>query len=245
MLTGKKILVTGASSGIGRACSIYFSELGAKIVLVGRNLERLEKSLSVMSGSGHFYVQTDLEKGEDIPVLFEKSTADGIKLDGMVHCAGIPYILPLKSMTKERLEHVMNINFYSYVELCRQFVKKQFSNDLSSIVGISSGAAKHPGPYELGYVASKAAMEAATKVIAQEYGKRKIRANCVEPALVKTELVESVISDLQNNSLIQEQVNKSIFGWIKPEEIAKSIKWLIEDEYITGQIISVDGGWNI
>lgn len=242
MLTGKKILVTGASSGIGRACSICFSKIGAQIVLVGRNLDRLQETKSQMAGDKHLVVQADLENSAEIAAVFEKCMADNVKLDGLVHCAGIPYVFPLKVLTKERLEYVMNVNFYSYVELCRYFVKKQFSNDNSSIVGISSGAAAHPGPYELGYVASKAAMEASTKVIAQEYGKRRIRANCIEPALVKTELVKSVVSELHNDSLIQEQVDKSVFGWIKPEEIANVCAFLLSDKSfpMTGKIVEVD-----
>ncbi len=244
-LAGKRIVVTGASSGIGRATVVLCANLGARMVLIGRDNERLQNIIAGLSGEGHISLFQDFSQEKDYGDLFDQMLVNGEKLDGMVHCAGIPYIMPLKSLTRERLHSIMNVNFYSFVELSRQFTKRKYSNDCASIVGISAALVNHPRAYELGYIASKAAIEAATKVIALECGSRGIRANSVSPGSVKTEMIERVIKEQHNEAQMQVAVDRAIFGWLQPEEIAKVCAFLLSNDSsaITAKVIEVDGGY--
>lgn len=244
-LAGKKIVITGASSGIGRATAIYCAGLGAKVVLLDRNQEGMEKTCCAMSGEGHSTFLQDLSKDEGFEDLFDSMISDGQKLDGMVHCAGIPGVMPLKSLTQERLHTVMGINFYSFVELSRYFTKKKYSNDAGSIVGISSSVVLHPRMYELAYVASKAAMEAAAQVMALECGKRRIRVNCVSPGSVRTEMIERALAEQSDREALDAAANQAIFGWQQPEDIAKVCAFLLSDmsASITARVIRADGGF--
>lgn len=243
-LKNRKIFITGASSGIGKATAIYCANLGAQVVLHGRNIERLEKTKKQLSGNNHIICVQDFNTNTDWENIFNDIICDGIKLDGLVHCAGVPCIMPIKSLTKERLSNVMNINFYSFVELARFFVKRKYSNDYSSIVGISSSAVLHPRMYELGYLASKAAMEISIPVMAQEFFKRNIRVNCVSPGSVMTEMISSTLNEHNNKDVLDYVTSQSIMGWQEPEEIAKVCSFLLSNESkaITAKIIRADGG---
>ena len=244
-LEGKKILITGASSGIGRASEIYCSELGARVVLLGRNREQLDSTISKMHSSNHIVLVHDLYKDEAFDELFLQMITDGVKLDGFVHCAGIPCIMNVKSLTRNRLKNVMNLNFHAFIDLARCFVKRKYSNDNASIIGISSSATVHPRMYEMGYIASKAAMEASVKVMAQEFWKRKIRVNCVSPGAVMTEMVVETIREHNNKELMDSIASKTVMGWQQPEDISKVCAFILSDAScsITGQILRADGGY--
>lgn len=136
-LTGKTILVTGASSGIGRATAVVCSELGARLVITGRNRERLRETFGMLSGKGHMQILQDLSCEEGLDVFFSHVTGQAGKLHGLIHCAGIAGVIPLKVLSRKALEHVMATNFYSFVELVRQFGKKKYSHDGASVVGVS------------------------------------------------------------------------------------------------------------
>lgn len=247
LLDGKKIMVTGASSGIGRATAIYCAELGAQVVLLGRSKKRLEVTLSNMPGEKHITLSCDFSETIDGDALFDKIVADGIKLNGLVHCAGIPCVMPLRSLSYKRLNHVMNVNFYSFIELVRTFVKKKYSNDKASIVGISAALVSHPRIYEMGYIASKAALEAVVPVMAIECQKRNIRVNCIEFGNVYTEMMDHIIKENDNKEIVEQFASKSILGWQKPEDAAKICTFLLDDASacITASIIQADGGYRL
>lgn len=247
-LANKKILVTGASSGIGRATAICCAQLGAQLVLLARDQTRLEETRSCLNGTGHQIAQidfTEIIRGGVLQTLLDRVTADGGKLDGMVHCAGIPCVVPLKALTGERLHRTMSVNFYSFVELARQFIKKKYSNDGSSIVALSAALTACPREYELAYIASKAALEAAVPVIAMECGKRRIRVNCLAPGNVRTEMTERVIAENNNREFLDQAAERAILGWQQPEEIAKFCAFLLSDasSAITARTIRADGGF--
>ncbi len=244
-LEGKKILITGASSGIGRATAIYCSELGAQLVIQGRNEDKLKETFSNLKGYNHIVLVKDFDNSSGFNELFENMILDGIKLDGFIYCTGIPYVMPVKSLTKDRLHSVMNINFYTFVELARIFTKSKYSNDNSSIIGISSSAVIHPRKYELGYLASKAAMEISIPVMAKEFWKRKIRVNCVSPGSVMTEMITNTLDVHGNNEALDEIALQTIMGWQQPDDIAKVCAFLLSDasKTITSQILRADGGY--
>lgn len=243
-LKNKKIVITGASSGIGRATAIYCAYLGAQIVLLGRNKHELNKTRSKMEGINHIVIEQDFNEVVEFDKLFDKMIEDRVKLDGFVHCAGVACVMPIKSLTRERLFKVMNINYYTFLDLARSFVKRKYSNECASILGISSSAVLHPRKFELGYIVSKAAMESSIPIMAQEFWNRKIRVNCISPGSVSTEMIESMLNQYGNKELLDDITSQSIIGWQNPEDISKACAFMLSDasKTITAQVIRVDGG---
>lgn len=239
----RKILVTGASSGIGQATAIYLSKLGAQIVLNGRNEERLNSTLLQLAGDGHQKVIADLAIEENLSNLFEKIVLDGKKLNGLVHCAGIPFVVPLQSLTKKRLSEVMENNFFSFIELVRQYSKKKYSCG-GSIVCISSLSSIQPRAYETGYIASKAAMNAAVTSLAFELAKKQIRINGVLVGVIVTEMIKETMQEYDNKEYFQNIIDKSLLGIGEPDDIASVCAFLLSDmsRFITGRNIYADGG---
>jgi NAD(P)-dependent dehydrogenase (short-subunit alcohol dehydrogenase family) len=238
--SNKKIMVTGASSGIGRATAIYLSKLGAQLVLIGRNEERLKATLEKLSGEKHILITADLAELEDMKDIFMQAVSDQIKLDGLVHSAGIPYIMPLKNITRKRLLEGFNINYFAFIELCRQYEKSKFSND-GSIVGISSVASEKGSKCQTVYSATKSALDVSVQTLSIELAKKNIRINTVAPGMIDTEIIGST-SDLGGDLEI---LGKSqLLGVGEPDDVAACIAFLLSDmsKFITGRRIFVDGG---
>ncbi|PWW08321.1 NAD(P)-dependent dehydrogenase (short-subunit alcohol dehydrogenase family) [Paenibacillus cellulosilyticus] len=240
----KKILVTGASSGIGRATAIYLSKLGAQIIVSGRNEERLNETMLQLTGDNHQIIVIDLAKEEDLSRFFEQMVQDGTKLNGMVHCAGIPYVMPLQSLSRKRISEVMETNFYPFIELVRQYAKKKFSNG-GSIVSISSILSVQPRAYETGYIASKAAMNAAVTSLAFELAKKEIRVNGVLAGNVMTEMVQETLKEYSNEENLNKVIEQSLLGLGEPNDIASVCAFLLSDmaKFITGRNMYADGGF--
>lgn len=243
-LTGKRILITGASSGIGRATAIYCAKLGARLVITGRDERRLEDTKHALEGQGHQMLLQELACREGLDMFFQSIAEETGALDGMVHCAGIPGVIPLKALSRQKLEQVMEVNFYSFVELVRQFGKKKYSRDGASIIGISTASVKRPKAYEIAYIASKAALEAAVPVMAMELKKRRIRVNSLCPGYVRTEMVEKVVAELGTKERMEDSAQTAILGWQTPEDIAKVCAFLLGDgaAAITACNLQADGG---
>lgn len=236
----KKILVTGASSGIGKQTAIVLSKLGARLVLVARDITRLDATLSRMNGDGHKVISLDIANEEDLTSLFKEAIEDGKKLNGLVHCAGMSQVLPVSMLTKERLVKEMAINYFSYIELIRQFSKKKFSEG-GSIVGISSIAADRPAKCQTNYAASKDAMNVATQALAIELAEKRIRINTVLPGMVMTEMATGISNLGVSLEMIEEQ---QLLGACTTDDIVNTIVFLLSDLSckITGRKIFVDAG---
>ena len=242
-LEGKKILVTGAASGIGKETSIYLAEYGASIVGLDINIVGLKELESELTEKNLLFhgVEADLQD-DNLENVFDAVLFDGKKLTGLVHCAGISSVVPLKSLSRKRLHAVMEINFYSFIELSRLYSKKKYSEG-GSIIGISSLAAQMPRAYELPYIASKAAMNAAIPCLAIELSKLGIRVNGIMPGVVDTSMISVQQSDEQKQ-FVENMIKKTLLGAADPRDIASVIYFLLSDQsrMITGRVIPVDGG---
>ena len=238
-LTNKKIVVTGASSGIGRAVCILLSQLGAKVMLTGRKEEELSNTLEQMAGEGHCCFPYDLSDLDNIGSLIgDIVDSDGKKLDGLVHCAGISVRAPIRNLDYAKMDAVMKINFYAFVELVKQYAHKNSNG--GSIVGISSYAAINGAKGQTMYAASKAALDAAVISMSKELYKKQIRINSVRPGFVNTAMYENSKKQLGNDKLGEDQ----LLGVGEPEDVANLIAFLLSDasRFITGSNYLINGG---
>lgn len=236
----KWILVTGASSGIGEAVCKYLSSQGYGIVLVARNSDKL-REISRSLPEENFYISYDLSNLDCIEEIFTACKEKEIKLDGLVHCAGINNDIPIRSNDIEIMQDVTTINYFSFVEMGKYFCKKKYSNEGASVVAISSSAADACMKGMCTYSASKAALNASVKVMGKEFLKRRQRVNAIMPSFVDTPMSEQMdksLGDLESKILSQP------LGLIEPLQIAYLVEFLLSDKsiYMTGACIPVSGG---
>ncbi len=243
-LEGRSYLVTGAASGIGRATSILLSEMGAKVLLVDINAEKLDEVSSECQGETDILV-LDLMDSESIKQAIKKKVATFGKLHGFVHCAGIPYISPLKVVNKEKSEQVYRLNTYAAIELAKVCSNKQiYAGEHGSFVLISSVYGLVGSAANVGYAMSKGAIVAITKCLAMELVNNCIRVNCIAPGFIKTPMADKV------DGMMDTEYNNRLnalhpMGMGKAEDVANGIIFLLSDmsSWMTGAILNVDGGF--
>ena len=182
-LEGKRVLITGASSGIGRATAIECSKLGVSCVLCGRNEERLQETLSLLEGSGHITIAADLLKTDDLQLI----AANCDKLDGVVLNAGINLMAPIYFLKEEDVNQVFQANVLAPMYLIKTLLKARKINAKASLVFTSSIDAVNPDVSSSVYAASKAALTSFMRSCAKELAPRQIRANAIQPGLVETD----------------------------------------------------------
>lgn len=246
MLKGKVILITGASSGIGRATAQYFSCQGAKLVITGRNEERLNETLASLSGQAHVAISANLTSENSIQDFMEQVFVAVGPLDGLVHCAGIQKTLPLQALKDIHFDEIFFINVKSAQFLAKYFRKKgRYNPSGASIIFLSSVAANCGEPAISTYSASKAALQGLSKSLAIEMARNNIRVNCIAPGHVQTEM-----SIAFSKNLIEEQLStialKHPLGLGKPEDVAYAAGFLSSNlsKWITGTTLFVDGGYS-
>jgi len=244
-LSGKIILVTGASSGIGRASAVQLSRLGGKVVLVARSEEKLNETLGMMEGEGHAIYSFDLSQIDKIEGLIKQIIQENGVLNGLVHCAGIAPLRPLGLTKGDFLHNVMLINFYSFVELVRCVSKKRNYAAGASLIGISSVASKMGDKSKIAYCASKAALDSAVRCMAKELAEKSIRVNTVMPGWVKTEMYTDYMAEQGDAPDAKKILARQYIGIVETEEIANAIAYLLCDsaKTITGSSFLVDGGF--
>ena len=237
-LQGKNVLVTGASSGIGRAVAIACAQMGATLTVSGRDESRLQCTYNELAGQGHSYYIADLTNENEIMALVNHLN----HLDGIVHCAGINKRIPVSGLSEKNIFNVMQANFVSSVLLSRYLLKSKKLNPEASVVFISSISVDYPTMGNAIYCASKGAVKSFAKVMALETVDTQIRVNCIEPGMVATEWLEKTgMTDEQ----IQQAISKYPFKRFgTPEEVAYAAVYLLSDttKWMTGSVIKLDGG---
>ena len=235
-LKEKTIIVTGASSGIGRQCAIDCSKMGAKVILIARNQERLEETLGSLDNNDH-QVYKDL--------VNEIVSSNG-KINGLIHAAGIEITKPIKLLEPCDFEMIYRTNNLSGFELMRQLSSIKNMNKGGSIIFISSITAIIGRSGVAAYAASKGAMISATKTFALELAKRQIRVNCISPGTILTPMMQNYLKDLDEISR-QKRVDGFPLGLGETTDISNACIYLLSDasRWITGQNIIIDGGYTI
>lgn len=238
-LEGKTVLVTGASSGIGRATAILCSQMGAEVLITGRNESRLKETLESLEGTGHKMFIADLTEPDGIAGLIEWSPT----LDGFVNNAGIIDLLPVDFITKGRLDRILAINTYAPIQLFTGLSRKRKFKKGASVVFTSSvsGNLVFATAHSL-YSVSKAAVTAFAKNAALEMASRKIRVNSVCPGMIETELAhaEAITPEMREEDVKRYPLKR--YG--QPEEVAGGIVFLLSEasSFITGINLLIDGG---
>jgi NAD(P)-dependent dehydrogenase (short-subunit alcohol dehydrogenase family) len=241
-LKGKTILITGASSGIGRATAIECSKIGATVIITARNEERLNETLSQMEGDNHSVIVADLTNQDDLLSLIEKTTV----LNGLVNCAGQVKTLPVQFIDHESLAKIMALNFTAPTMLSVQLVKEKKLVKNSSIVFISSisGVVCVGGGNSM-YSASKGAINGIMKNMALDLGSKGIRVNSVNPGMVETHIFD--VGTITSEQLEEDKKKYPLKRYGKPEEIAYAVIYLLSDasSWVTGSTLIIDGGYTL
>lgn len=239
-LQGKTIFVTGASSGIGQAIAVACSRMGANVVANGRNVQKLETTMSALEGEGNSMLPGDLTKSEDIANMMAQLS----KLDGIVHCAGIGHRQPTKLLTEAEIDKVMNTNFRAAVLLQTELLKSKKLNKDGSVVFVASAAPQMPSFGNAVYSASKAAVIGYAKCLALELAPRGIRVNCICPAMVWTDLIMQ--EGVGREELEQAQQKYPLKRYGQPEDVANLAIYLLSDasKWMTNSCIDITGGTN-
>lgn len=238
-LTGKTILVTGASSGIGRGIAIACSKMGASIVLNGRNESRLRDTASQLEGGNHCVLVTDLNDGVSVKDMVEACP----KLDGVVHCAGMGQRVLCKQLGEQQVDEVMDTNFKAPVLLQAELLQDKKISKGASIVFIASVAPDRPSIGNAVYSASKGALIAYAKSLMVELAPRMIRVNCISPAMVWTDLVMK--DGLTEDELMADELQYPLKRYGKPEDVAHLAVYMLSDAsaWMTGSNVKITGGF--
>ena len=241
-LKDKTILVTGASSGIGRAIAIECSKMGASVIITARSEERLQETLREMEDEQNKLIVADLSIDEDIENLANELPA----LDGIVHSAGFTIPKPFVFLSKDDVDAVMKVNFSTPVFLTQKLLKSKKINKKASIVFISSISGVYVS-YVAGslYSASKGAVNGIVKGMAIELAAKQIRVNSVNPGMIETNILSSgVVSEEQLN---EDKKKYPLKRYGKPEEVAYAVIYLLSEasSWTTGSNILIDGGYTL
>lgn len=244
-LSGKHILIVGASSGIGKQTAITLSGVGARLTLVARREEQLKETVDCLAGEGHNFYVSDVSDVDSIEVLVKEIAETEGPLDGMVYSAGIGMALPIMQSKPDKVQAAFNVNFFGFFEMVRQVARKGRFNPGMRIVGVSSCASLRGDKSKAIYSSSKAAMDSAVRCMAKELAEKGICINTVAPSMTATELYNNYIEKYGEDSESNiELLSRQYLGIAQTQDIANAIAFLISPaaRFITGITMPVDGG---
>lgn len=240
----KTVIVTGGSRGIGAAIVVELAKNNYNVVLNYNNSEekakKIQKDLKEQGINIEIF-KADVSKREDVKKLVSFTIEKYDNIDILINNAGIDQIKPFMDITNEDWNKIIQTNLNSVFYCSQEVLKNMIHNKKGCIINISSIWGITGASCEVAYSVSKAGIDGMTKALAKEMGLSNIRVNSIAPGIVDTDMNKELSFEE-----LQELKNEIPLGRVAtPEEIVKSVKWLIDDEYVTGQIISVNGGWNI
>lgn len=240
----KTVIVTGGSRGIGAAIVVELAKNNYNVVLNYNNSEEKAKKIQrdlKEQGINIEIFKADVSKREDVKKLVNFTIEKYNNIDILINNAGIDQIKPFMDITNEDWNKIIQTNLNSVFYCSQEVLKNMIHNKKGCIINISSIWGITGASCEVAYSVSKAGIDGMTKALAKEMGLSNIRVNSIAPGIVDTDMNKELSFEE-----LQELKNEIPLGRVAaPEEIVKSVKWLIDDEYVTGQIISVNGGWNI
>lgn len=240
-LEGKTILMTGASSGIGQGCAIMASQMGAKVIICGRDEEKLKTTMSQLEGEDHISFAGDLTDSAEI----DRLVASVPTLEGALFSAGISMTAPFAFSTRDKFDKVFNVNFFSPIELLRLLLKKKKIANGASIVFISSVGGNFGFSVGNGiYGASKAALNSMMRLCSLELSPKLIRVNSICPGMVETPLVKGFSENITQDAIQKDMDFYPLKRYGRPEDIAGGAVYLLSDasSWVTGQSLCIDGG---
>lgn len=241
-LKGKTILVTGASSGIGKATAIECSKLDANVVITGRNEQRLKETLDLLDGEQHMMIVADLSNEESLANLVEQCPS----LDGLVNNAGSTIMIPTQFISRDKLMQVLEVNTIAPILLTQMLLKKKRLGKGSSIVVTDSiSGVKIASPGNVLYSTSKSAINGFVKNAALDLAGKNIRVNAVCPGMIATHILDD--GSVTAEDLAEDMKKYPLKRYGKPEEVAYAIIYLLSDAsaFTTGASIVIDGGFTL
>ncbi|MCR4768700.1 MAG: SDR family oxidoreductase [Bacteroidaceae bacterium] len=239
-LQGKHILVTGASSGMGKVFAQMAAAQGARVSLLARNEERLKVTLESLEGEGHDFCTCDLTEDDQLTDIVNKID----QLDGIVLCAGINDFVPVKFIKQEKISKMFQTNYFSQLILVQKLLKKKLINKGASIVFISSISSMLGVQGTLLYASSKGAINSAVRVLASELANQRIRVNAICPGIVKTEMLSGTNVD---EDVFTKQEALYPLGLGTPKDVGGAVLFHLSDasRWLTGQCMIMDGGFTL
>lgn len=244
-LSNKTILITGASSGIGRSCAVQCSKMGASLLLMGRNVDELNRTVSELQpGTKVEMIVADFSKMVDLELVIAEKIVTIGKIAGFIHCAGVEKTLPLKKQTSEVFQSIFDINVLAGFELAKIISLKKYKAEKASFVFIASVAGMVGESGKTIYSASKGAVISGARSMSMELARSDIRVNSISPAMVKTPILEKMFDGIGEEAS-QNIIKKHPLGIGEPEDVANACVFLLSDaaKWITGTNLVVDGGY--
>jgi NAD(P)-dependent dehydrogenase (short-subunit alcohol dehydrogenase family) len=243
-LKNKNIVITGASSGIGRQCAISCSQMGANVVLIARNEQRLDETLQKLDPGNHLSFCQDVTEYDKLKDIVNEAVLKVGRLAGFVHSAGIEITLPARSMVAKKYEQLFATNVISGFEIAKIISNKKFINrQRASFIFIASITGIFGVKGLVGYSSSKGALIAGARSLSLELAARNITVNCISPGLIMTDLMKKFFSQLENDQL-ENRVRNYPLGIGHTEDVANTCIFLLSDaaKWITGTNLVIDGG---
>ena len=246
-LDNKHIVISGASSGIGQQCAVSCAYMGARVSILGRNVERLEQTLAKLSGSGHKSYVIDLTRENDVKEVVRRIVFENGRIDGLLNAAGISTTLLMKSVSGNKLDEFFHNNVYTSFFLTREVCKmRHFSEEGGSVVFFSSVMGSFGEKGKSLYAMTKGALQAGAKSLACELASKNIRVNTVSPGVIITPINEN-LPHITDEVKRQELERKHLLGLGKTEDVANACIYLLSDasKWVTGINLFIDGGFSV